>query len=168
MTFERVVHNLFTSNGLTLAGAESCTGGLVSARITNVPGSSSYFKGSVIAYSNSAKVSLLEVPASVIMRSGAVNPITAKKMALGARKVFGSDVAFSLTGIAGPGGASAAKPVGLAFIAVATRRGERVKRVIFKGSRAVLKRLFAEAAFKFLVETVSGEYGNTKTKKRCR
>ncbi len=152
MNPERAIHKIFTSRKLTLAVAESCTGGLVSHRITNISGSSAYFLGGVVAYSDKTKILLLGVPAGIIKRHGAVSAPTASAMARGVRRIFSSDIAIAITGIAGPMGGTREKPVGMAYIAVATKRGVRVKRVKFIGSRLVLKRKFADAALRFIQE----------------
>lgn len=104
----------------TLATAESCTGGLVGAALTRLPGSSAWYLGGIVAYSNSLKTRLLGVPAETLAAHGAVSPQTAKAMAEGARKKCKADFAVSVTGIAGPGGGTPGKPVGLVFIAIAT------------------------------------------------
>ena len=134
----------------TVAIAESCTGGLVSDRITDVPGSSEYFLGGVITYSNKAKETILGVPAGLIKKHGAVSREVARVMAEGARGVFESDIAASITGIAGPGGATKAKPVGLAYIAFASRKGTNTKKVVYKGSRREVKEKFANAVIRGL------------------
>lgn len=121
--------------GATIAGAESCTGGLVSQLITAVPGSSEYFPGAVISYSNEAKASFLGVKPSTLKKHGAVSAECAREMALGAKKNFSSDYAFSVTGIAGPGGGTAAKPVGLVYFGLATPKAVKVFRRIFTGGR---------------------------------
>jgi nicotinamide-nucleotide amidase len=113
------------SAGLTLAAAESCTGGMVCSAITDVPGSSSVLLGGVVAYANSAKIELLSVPPGLLEQCGAVSERTALAMAEGARMRFGADVAVSTTGIAGPDGGTAEKPVGLVWLAVATAGGAR-------------------------------------------
>ena len=138
----------------TLALAESCTGGLISHRITNASGSSLYFRGAIVAYSNKVKESLLSVPGEVIKTYGAVSRQVALGMARAAREVLCSDIAISITGIAGPTGGSAKKPVGLAYIAFASARKRKSKRVIFKGTRRELKEKFTNSALNFLLENI--------------
>jgi nicotinamide-nucleotide amidase len=117
-TMESVTGDLLRSHHLSVATAESCTGGLIAERITDVPGSSDYFNGGVVAYSNEAKASLLGVPVELIEAHGAVSGPVARAMAEGARKKFGSDIAVATTGISGPGGGTPEKPVGLVWIAI--------------------------------------------------
>ena len=111
-----LVLSLLRERGLTLATAESCTGGLVSARLTDVPGSSAVFVGGVVAYSNDVKAAQLGVPEAVLREHGAVSAETAAEMARGARERLGADVAVSVTGVAGPDGGTEEKPVGLVFL----------------------------------------------------
>ncbi|MFQ5962093.1 MAG: competence/damage-inducible protein A, partial [Candidatus Methylomirabilales bacterium] len=121
---EEAVGRLLRTQGKTVAVAESCTGGLVAHRITNIPGSSDYFERGVVSYSNRAKVELLGVPVSLIEQHGAVSPEVAAAMAAGVRHLAGTDLGIGLTGIAGPGGGTEAKPVGLTYIALADAHGE--------------------------------------------
>ena len=121
---EEVVGHLLRLQGKTVAVAESCTGGLIVHRITNVPGSSEYFERGIVAYSNRAKEELLQVPSSLIERHGAVSPEVACAMAAGVRRLAGTDLGVGVTGIAGPGGGTEAKPVGLTYIALADLQGE--------------------------------------------
>ena len=138
------VGRVLKSNRRTLALAESCTGGLVSALLTEVPGSSAYFLGTVVSYADAAKEALLGVAPETIRDHGAVSEETAREMARGARGRFGSDVAAAVTGIAGPDGGTAEKPVGTVFFAVADREGrERASRRIFGGDRDVVRRASA-------------------------
>jgi nicotinamide-nucleotide amidase len=149
-TLERVVGRLLAERGLTLAVAESCTGGLLGHRLTNVPGSSRYFERGVMVYSNRAKEELLGVPADVLRVHGAVSAPCAEAMAAGVRRLSGSDCAVAVTGIAGPDGGTPAKPVGTVFIGVAT--GERVTAHQFQlpGDRAAVKWQSAQMALDLL------------------
>lgn len=148
---EKKIAQLLTKKKLTLAIAESCTGGLVSHRITNIPGSSKYFVGGIIAYAYSVKTSILGVPQATIKKRGAVSRETVLAMAKGARRVFGADVAVSITGIAGPAGGTKMKPVGLAYIAFDDGKKVLTKKVNFKGTRKQLKEKFARAALQFIL-----------------
>jgi PncC family amidohydrolase len=139
---------------LTLALAESCTGGLVADAITDVAGSSGYFAGGVVSYSDEAKERLLGVPGDVLAAHGAVSAQVAKAMAGGARERFGADLAGAVTGIAGPDGGSAAKPVGLTYVAIADADGVEVRRHLWIGDRAENKRASAEALLELLLERV--------------
>jgi nicotinamide-nucleotide amidase len=135
------VGRLLEKRGKTLALAESCTGGLVSALLTDVPGASAYFLGTVVSYADSAKETILDVDPETIRRHGSVSEQAAREMARGARRRFDSDLAASITGIAGPDGGSAEKPVGTVFFALADRVGrEQAKRRLFGGDRATVRR----------------------------
>ncbi len=142
------------SAGVTVAVAESCTGGEVSHRITAVAGSSVYFLGSIVSYSNSAKANLLGVPADILENPGAVSEPCARAMAEGARRAFGADVAVATTGIAGPGGGTARKPVGLVYISASGPTGTIVTEHHFPGGRHSVIAAAATAALDLLVETV--------------
>jgi len=122
-TLQELVHNLLTERGQTLATAESCTGGTIAARFTAMPGASAYFRCGVVSYSNEAKIDLLDVDPAALERFGAVSEQVARQMAEGVRRAAGSDYAVATTGIAGPAGGSAEKPVGTVWIAVAGPRG---------------------------------------------
>jgi nicotinamide-nucleotide amidase len=138
-TLERVVAGLLLQTGLTLSLAESCTGGLISHRLTEVPGiSAAYFLG-VVSYSNTAKMHVLGVPPDLIELHGAVSPEVASAMAKGIRSQSGSDIALALTGIAGPSGGTAAKPVGLIYIALASPEHTLCNRYQFPGTRHIIK-----------------------------
>jgi PncC family amidohydrolase len=141
--------------GITLALAESCTGGLVADAVTDVPGSSGYFLGGIVSYSDAAKEGLLGVPAESIAAHGAVSAQVARAMAEGARERLGASIAASVTGIAGPDGGSEAKPVGLTYVAVADEDGVDVRRFLWSGDRIANKRSSAEAVLELLVERVS-------------
>jgi len=145
-TLEELVGQLLREQGLTLATAESCTGGLIGHRLTNVAGSSDYFQGGVVSYSNQAKLDLLQVPAEVLASRGAVSPETARDMARGVRTAFHADLGLAVTGIAGPSGGSPAKPVGTVYIGLATPQGEDVWHYIFHGHREEIKTLSAQTA----------------------
>ena len=151
---ELLIGESLRERGLTLALAESCTGGLLSSRVTDVPGSSEYFLGSIVAYANGVKVSGLGVRTATLKRYGAVSKETAAEMARGARKTLGADLSAAITGIAGPGGGTPEKPVGLVFIAVSKDRTTEVKRFVFKGGRKSIKKQSAEAALLMLAEAL--------------
>lgn len=136
----------------TISCAESCTGGNIAHRITLVPGSSEYFLGGVVSYSNSVKMSLLGVSAEDLERYGAVSRPVAEQMARGVREATGSDYALSTTGIAGPGGGSADKPVGTVWMAVASRTECRSRLFHFSGSRAEIISSATAAAIRLLEE----------------
>ena len=137
--------------GRTCGTAESCTGGGVGSVITAVPGSSAVFMGGVISYDNSVKQGVLEVSAKTLATVGAVSPETAEQMALGARKLLKVDYAVSVTGIAGPGGGSADKPVGLVWFGIATPDGVKTEKRIFPGDRAEVRAAAAEHALSMLL-----------------
>ena len=137
---------------LTVAAAESCTGGLIAEAITSVPGSSGYFLGAVVSYADRAKVDLLAVPAGVIEAHGAVSAQAARAMAFAARDRFGASLAVSVTGIAWPGGGSASKPVGLTYVGLADDAGAEVRRFTWSGDRAANREESAAAALGWLVE----------------
>jgi nicotinamide-nucleotide amidase len=143
---EELVLALCRSRGLRLATAESCTGGLVAARLTDVPGSSDVFVGAVVAYADEVKHAELGVPAEVLERHGAVSPETAAAMAAGVRERLGVDVAVSVTGVAGPDGGSEEKPVGLVYFHAVAPGGERAWTFDFPGDRAAIRRRSAVTA----------------------
>lgn len=138
-SLEEVVGALLKDQKKTIACAESCTGGLLSDRLTDVPGSSAYFFESAVVYGNRAKTRRLGVAAALIDRSGAVSAAVARAMAVGIRKTSGADLGLAVTGIAGPGGGTPRKPVGLVYIALAHSRGVTVLKSIFFGGRADIK-----------------------------
>ncbi len=131
----------FKERGYTLAFAESCTGGLAAATVVSVPGASRVFFGSVVSYDNSVKNKLLFVEQNILDTVGAVSEECASQMALGAREQIGTDVAISVTGIAGPGGGTKEKPVGLVYIGVASKRGAYAKKLLLgdKGDRTAIR-----------------------------
>ena len=138
----------------TLATAESCTGGLVGAALTSLPGSSAWYLGGIVAYSNSLKTRLLGVPAETLAAHGAVSAETAHAMAEGARRQTAADFAVSLTGIAGPDGGTPEKPVGLVYMAVAAPHGTATFQHLFSGSRADIRHAAVEAALRHLLESI--------------
>jgi len=150
------VGGLLAERSLWLGTAESCTGGLVAELVTDVPGSSAYFKGSVVTYANALKQSLLGVNEELLAKYGAVSAEVARAMSEGARCRLNVDVALSLTGIAGPSGGTAEKPVGLVHFAVATNAGISARQITFPGTRAQVRRIAAFAGLalvrKVLVE----------------
>lgn len=144
--------SLLRERHLTLATAESCTGGLIGHLVTEIPGSSDYYQGGLISYSNGLKESELGVDAATLERHGAVSAQTAIAMAEGARARYGADVAIAVTGIAGPTGDSPGKPVGLTYVAVADAAGHEVQRHQWLGDRHRNKVASAAAALALLVE----------------
>jgi len=139
----------------TLAAAESCTGGMLGAMLTAVPGSSRYFRGGVIAYANDIKRDMLGVKPATLARHGAVSAQTAVQMAAGIRRRFKADLGVATTGIAGPDGGTRAKPVGLVFIAVAGARACRVRRFVFKDGRARIRAQACRAALRMLKDALT-------------
>ena len=135
-----------------LAVAESCTGGLVGARVTGVPGSSRYLLGAVVAYHNSAKMAVLRVPRGMLSRFGAVSAPVAAAMARGARRVFKAEIAGAVTGVAGPGGGTAGKPVGLVYVAVCGFGRTCCRRAQFEGARQRVRDQAADLALIMLLE----------------
>ena len=143
---EEIVLALCRSQGLTLATAESCTGGMVAERITSVSGASEVYVGSVVSYSDSLKQHLLGVPAELLERHGAVSAEAAAAMASGARMRLGSDVAVAVTGIAGPAGGTSEKPVGLVYLHASSPDGERARELNLPGDREQIRRRSAVSA----------------------
>lgn len=152
---EEYVGDLLRIQKLTLATAESCTGGLMGHRLTNIAGSSDYYLGGIIAYSNQAKMQVLNVQEKTLITYGAVSEQVASEMARGARIALHSDMAVSVTGIAGPGGGTAEKPVGLTYIALATPELLLVRRFVWDGNRIMNKDASADAAFNMIIEYLS-------------
>lgn len=144
------------ARGLTVASAESCTGGLVAHLITEVAGSSGYFRGGVVAYSDDVKASLLGVPGDALARHGAVSAQVAVAMAEGARARLHADIGVGVTGVAGPDGGTDAKPVGLVYVAVAAGDAPMVARFLWPHDREGNKRASAEAALRMLLEAAEG------------
>ena len=155
-SLETQIGSLLQSLKWKLALAESCTGGLVGNRITDVPGSSEYFLGSIVSYSNEAKVNLLGVSWDTLNSTGAVSKETVIEMARGARKVLNADVAVSVSGIAGPGGGTDEKPVGTTWIGLVVQHRERARVFHFSGDRVQNKAQAAEAALQMLLDYLQG------------
>jgi len=154
--FENQIGDLLRARGMKLATAESCTGGLIASRITDVAGSSDYFVGGVIAYAYEAKVALLGVSWNTLKTYGAVSRETVIEMARGARKVLNADIAVSVSGIAGPGGGTPGKPVGTVWVGLVAPDGEWTQVFHFDGDRVQNKSLSADAALQFLMDYLTG------------
>lgn len=159
-TPESVLVQLLQEKHLKIATAESCTGGMISSRITNVPGASEIFERGFVTYSNSAKVSLLGVEPDILQQYGAVSEQTARQMAEGVLSRTGADVAIGVTGIAGPGGGSPEKPIGLVYIAVATRKKCVVSKHNFTGSRDKVRFSASTAALISALRLIQSEYNS--------
>lgn len=144
------VFDRLTYSGSSLALAESCTGGMVSAAITAIPGSSKIFRGGIVAYSNAAKIQMLKVPKEMLEAKGPVCAEVAIAMALGAKKKFGSDVAAAVTGLAGPGSGDADLPIGTVWIAFVDDRRQEAISEHFEGGRASVRSSATGALFKYL------------------
>jgi nicotinamide-nucleotide amidase len=155
-TLEQVVGRLLRERGASIAVAESCTGGLIAAKLTDVPGSSDYFVGGVVAYADAAKRALLDVPEALIAQHGAVSEPVARAMAEGARARFGADLAVATTGISGPGGGSETKPVGLVHIALADAQGTHADHFVFPLDRTRHRQLTAQVALDWIRRRMLG------------
>ena len=152
VSIEQDIGNLLRQKGLTLGAVESASGGLISHLITNVPGSSDYYQGSVTAYSNEAKIKVVGVKEETINQYGAVSAQVAEAMAQGGRKVLGVDICLADTGIAGPGGATPGKPVGLFYIGLSHQAGTYSQKHNFQRDREQNKHSAADAALQWLKE----------------
>lgn len=152
---EALVGQALKARGWTVCAAESCTGGLIMHRLTNIAGSSAYVMGGVVTYSNDAKMKLIGVREETLIAYGAVSEQTAAEMVTGVRALFDADIAVSITGIAGPGGGTAEKPVGLTYIGLLVRGSDpQVQRHVWSGDREAVKAHSAEAALRWIWETV--------------
>lgn len=149
-TLEQQVTAALKAHGLTLATAESCTGGLTAKRLTDVPGASAVFLGGVVSYTNGVKNHVLGVPASLLESYGAVSAPVARAMAMGIRVLTGSDLALSVTGLAGPDGDDRGNPVGTVFTALSAPEGTFVRRLTLGGGRECIRTLSAHHAFDLL------------------
>jgi PncC family amidohydrolase len=152
MSLEEKLAQVFKQKGLSISTAESCTGGLLAGRITDMAGSSAYLLGGVVSYSNEAKIALLGVDPAALAAQGAVSKSVAQQMARGARQRLGSDVGISITGVAGPGGGSADKPVGLTWIGISDVRGDRAHRFLWESDRAGNRALSVDSALQMLID----------------
>lgn len=156
-SLEMQVGRLLHERGLKLVLAESCTGGLLGSRITDVPGSSEYFLGGVVAYAYEAKVALLNVSWDTLNTKGAVSRETVLEMARGIRKAMNADIAVSVSGIAGPGGGTPEKPVGTTWIGLVTGKGEWAQVFYFSGDRVANKVSAVEAGLKMLFDCLQAD-----------
>ena len=154
---EQCIGRMLSAKGMTVSAAESCTGGLISSLFTSIPGSSEYYLGSVTSYANSVKTGILGVPEEIIFRHGAVSEECVRAMAEGVRKITGSDFSVATSGIAGPGGGSEEKPVGLVWIAVSSKMGTEAVRMVFKGDRKRNIDRFAANALNLLRAKIKNE-----------
>ena len=150
------VHERLSASQQTFATAKSSTGGLIAARITNLSGSSAYMMGGVVAYADFIKQKVLGVLGQKLVDHGAVSEPVARQMADGARALFATDFAVSVTGIAGPTGATATKPVGLTYVGLSTPTGTWVRRFVWEGDRASNRQSAADAAFRLLLDYLEG------------
>ena len=141
--------------GVTVATAESCTGGLIAKLLTDTPGSSGYFRGGVVSYADEVKVLLLDVPGDQLAAHGAVSAQVARSMAIGAKTRTGASISVAVTGVSGPGGGSPSKPIGLTYIAVADAGGVEVRRFVWAGDRTANRESSARAALELLLERLS-------------
>ena len=148
----RKVGSYLAHNHLTLSVCESCTGGMLGSLITSIPGSSEYFVGGIIAYSDAIKRRLVGVKARTLSQHGAVSSAVAREMALAVKKKMNSDIGMSITGIAGPSGGSREKPVGLVYVGLAMKRRLVVREFCFKGGREVIRRAACRQALRLLHE----------------
>ncbi len=156
MVLEEKIGSMLMQRQKKIAVAESCTGGLVAHRITNVQGASVYFEAGLVTYSNKAKEDFLSVPGAVIRAKGAVSDEVARSMAEGVRKAAGVDIGLAITGIAGPGGGTDEKPVGTVYIALAVPDGTFVRKFSFQGDRAEVKLQTSEEALLFILDHLEG------------
>jgi PncC family amidohydrolase len=156
LRLEEQIGNILQERQLTIACAESCTGGLVAKRITDVPGSSAYFIAGLVTYSNKAKTKFLSVPDDIIAQHGAVSKPVAERMAKGVCDAAGVDTGLSITGIAGPAGGSPEKPVGTVFIALASAKKVWVRKFLFSGNRRAIRESSSEEALTMLLDYLEG------------
>ena len=154
MLLEEEAGKLLLDSSQTIACAESCTGGLLTSRLTDVAGSSAYVLGSIVSYTNEVKMSHLGVKEETLKQFGAVSEQTAKEMSGVVRGRIGADIGVGITGIAGPGGGSVEKPVGLVYISIAGPKGVIVTKNLFKGSRSEIKKQTTDKALTMLIKYI--------------
>lgn len=159
-TLESRIGTLLRGRGLKLATAESCTGGLIADRVTDVPGSSDYFVGGVVAYAYEAKVALIHVSWDTLRAHGTVSRETVIEMARGVRTALGADLAVSVSGIAGPGGGLPDKPVGTTWIGLSATDGDWARKFVWTGDRRANKEASADAALQFVLDYLAGSPTN--------
>jgi PncC family amidohydrolase len=157
MNLESSLRERMRERGFSLTTAESCTGGLLSHRITNIPGASDFFPGGLIAYSYESKANLLGVSWEILNTQGAVSEETVRAMARGARRLFGTDIGVSISGIAGPTGGTEQKPVGTTWIGLCTIEGEWARHYLWEGDRLEIKQKSSEAALQFILDYLDGK-----------
>ena len=141
---------LLKEKNFTISCAESCTGGLLTDKLTNVPGASAYVKGAIVSYTNEIKISALHVNEETLNKFGAVSEQTAREMAVNVRQIMNTDIGISITGIAGPAGGTAETPLGLIYVGVSGSNGDRVQKFKFSGDRVEIKNKAVEVALVFL------------------
>jgi len=159
MKLEKLIGDLLRKKGWTLSIAESCTGGMICDRITDVPGSSDYFEGGMVNYSNKSKAKHLGIPLDYIKRYGAVSPQVARRMAQGVRKTFNTTFGLSTTGVAGPTGGTKRSPIGRVFIGFTDGKRAWVKKLDLKGNRREIKKQAAERSLEFLYKNLIEKAG---------
>jgi nicotinamide-nucleotide amidase len=158
-TLEERIGTMLVKRGLTVGTVESATGGLISHRLTGIPGSSDYYLGSIISYSNEIKTGIVGVKSASIARYGAVSATVARQMAGSGRRLLSVDICLADTGIAGPGGGgSANKPVGLFYLGLACKEGTFSRKHVFTGDRTMNKQAAAEAALQWLEDYLAGKW----------
>jgi len=156
MKLEEKIGSILKASNLKIATAESCTGGLIANRITNISGASEYFEAGFITYSNRAKTSFLAVPENVITKEGAVSHKVAGLMAEGVKKATDVDIGLSVTGIAGPVGGTPEKPVGTVYIGISCHAGTFVRFFLFNGAREEIKKQTSDAALMLVLDCIEG------------
>jgi PncC family amidohydrolase len=156
VSLETRLGKLLAEQGLKIAVAESCTGGLIAKRITDIPGSSEYFEAGLVTYSNAAKEKFLGVSGDLLIAKGAVSREVAGEMAEGVRAANGVDIGLSVTGVAGPGGGTVEKPVGTVFMGLSVATVRRVREHHFSGDRKLIRSQTADAALTFILDYFEG------------